>query len=98
MCYRAFPGRSNLTTCSSAACRVWHEVHLHDSPRLAPGQPVVYGKDHQPLGAGDLDVGHFLDRLAAANFSGPLIFELRVEQALASLDVIRSIRPGALQN
>jgi len=74
------------------------EVHLHDSPRPAPGQPVVYGKDHQPLGAGDLDVGRFLDRLAAANFSGPLIFELRVEQALASLDVICSIRPGALQN
>ena len=74
------------------------EIHLHDSPRLAPGQPVVYGKDHQPLGAGDLDVGRFLDRLAAANFSGPLIFELRVESALASLDVIRSIRPGALQN
>jgi sugar phosphate isomerase/epimerase len=74
------------------------EVHLHDSPRLAPGRPVVYGKDHQPLGAGDLDVGRLLDRLAAANFTGPLIFELRVEQALASLDVIRSLRPGALQN
>jgi sugar phosphate isomerase/epimerase len=71
------------------------EVHLHDSPRLAPGQPIVYGKDHQPLGAGDLDVGHLLDRLAAANFAGPLIFELRVEQALTSLDVIRSIRPAA---
>ena len=74
------------------------EVHLHDSPRLAPGQPVVYGKDHQALGAGDLDVGRLLDRLAAANFTGPLIFELRVEQALASLDVIRSLRPGALRN
>ncbi len=74
------------------------QVHLHDSPRLAPGQPVVYGKDHQPLGKGDLDVGHFLDRLAAANFSGPLIFELRIEQALASLDVVRSLRPGALRN
>jgi sugar phosphate isomerase/epimerase len=70
------------------------EIHLHDSPWLRPGQEIRYGKDHQPLGKGDLDVGRLLDRLAGANFTGPLIFELRVAQALASLDVVRSIRPG----
>ena len=72
------------------------EIHLHDSPWLRPGQDIVYGRDHQLLGKGDLDAGRLLDRLAEANFAGPLIFELRVEQALASLDVIRSIRPGVL--
>ena len=34
------------------------------------------------------------DRLATARFSGPVIFELTVEEALSSLDVIRSLRPG----
>ena len=73
------------------------EIHLHDSPQHRAGQPIVYGQDHHPLGQGDLDVGRLLDRLAEAQFTGPLIFELRVKQALASLDVIRAIRPGAVR-
>lgn len=64
------------------------EVHLHDSPLLR--DHVEYGKDHQPLGTGDLDVKRFLNRLEAANFNGPIIFELTVEQALASLQVVRN--------
>ena len=68
------------------------EIHLHDSPRWRPGQ------DHRPLGTGDLDVPRLLDRLMEANFSGPIIFELRVEQALASLQVIRAIRPATISN
>jgi sugar phosphate isomerase/epimerase len=56
-----------------------------------------YGEDHKPLGAGDLDLGAFLDRLTAANFSGPLVFELSVEEALQSLGVIRSIRPDVIK-
>ncbi|MEJ2734159.1 MAG: cobamide remodeling phosphodiesterase CbiR, partial [Anaerolineae bacterium] len=72
------------------------EVHLHDAPELDPGGEIVYGKDHQPLGTGDLEVGAFLDRLANAQFLGPIIFELTVEEALASLEVIRRLRPGML--
>jgi hypothetical protein len=72
------------------------EVHLHDAPELDPGGEIVYGKDHQPLGTGDLEVGAFLDRLANAQFLGPIIFELTVEEALASLEVIRRVRPGML--
>jgi hypothetical protein len=34
--------------------------------------------------------------LAEAEYSGPVIFELTVDQALESLDVIRSIRPVTL--
>jgi len=73
------------------------EVHLHDGPWQGPDNKIGYGKDHQALGKGDLDVGQFLDRLTEANFTGPVIFELTVDQALESLDVIRSLRPEALQ-
>jgi hypothetical protein len=31
-----------------------------------------------------------------ARFDGPIIFELTVEEALASLEVIRAVRPGVL--
>lgn len=69
------------------------EVHLHDGPWQGPQQMIGYGKDHQPLGSGDLDVARLLDRLTAARFAGPVIFELRIPEALASLDYIRALRP-----
>ncbi len=72
------------------------EIHLHDGPWQGPEMNIGYGKDHQALGVGDLDVGRFLDRLVEANFTGPVIFELSLQQALESLDVIRSLRPGLL--
>ncbi|MBI4788988.1 MAG: TIM barrel protein [Chloroflexi bacterium] len=68
------------------------EVHLHDSPLQTDQTKIEYGKDHQPLGTGDLDLARLLDRLQAANFGGPIIFELTVPQAIASRDVIRQIR------
>jgi len=71
------------------------EVHLHDSRKMPEGRRG-YGEDHKTLGQGDLKVGLFLDRLHAANFNGPLIFELRLEEALESMDVIRSLRPEYL--
>jgi sugar phosphate isomerase/epimerase len=70
------------------------EVHLHDSRKMPQGQRG-YGEDHKPLGTRDLDLGHFLDRLAEANFQGPLVFELTVDEALESMKVIRSVRPSA---
>lgn len=70
------------------------EVHLHDAPRYEPDKPLGYGRDHQVLGKGDLEVGRLLDRLAAVGWDGPIIFELTVPQALQSLDVIRTLRPA----
>lgn len=67
------------------------EVHLHDSPWQGPDQVIGYGKDHRPLGEGDLDLRRFLERLIAAEFRGPLIFELRTHEALQSLQVVRSV-------
>lgn len=72
------------------------EVHLHDGPWQGPERKIGYGKDHQTLGNGDLDIPRFLDRLYQANFSGPIVFELRTEQALASLEAIRATRPQYL--
>ncbi len=71
-------------------------VHLHDSPRWEPGTAIVYGKDHQALGKGDLDLGRFLDRLHAVGYRGPLVFELTVPEAVASLEVVRQVRPQYL--
>ncbi len=72
------------------------EVHLHDSKKMPEGVRG-YGEDHKPLGAGDLELGRFLDRLAAVNFSGPLVFELKVDEALESLRVVKSVRPQYLK-
>jgi len=74
------------------------EVHLHDAPRHDPQRKTSYSRDHLPLGAGDLDVGRFLDCLSDAHFNGPLILELQLAQALASLDLIRTLRPNVLLN
>ena len=71
------------------------EVHLHDCKKMPQGVRG-YGEDHKTLGTGDLDLGRFLDRLASANFAGPLVFELNVDEALESLKLIKSIRPQYL--
>jgi sugar phosphate isomerase/epimerase len=72
------------------------EVHLHDSKKMPQGVRG-YGEDHKTLGRGDLDLGRLLDRLATVNFTGPLVFELNVEEALESLEVVKSIRPNYLE-
>ena len=69
------------------------EIHLHDGPWQGPERRIGYGQDHQPLGTGDLDVGRLLDRLNGAGWNGPIIFELTVEEALASMAVVREVRP-----
>ena len=65
------------------------EIHLHDSPNFINTGNLGYGKDHQPLGSGDLDVKVFLKRLKHANFVGPIIFELTIADAQASLAYIK---------
>jgi sugar phosphate isomerase/epimerase len=72
------------------------DIHLHDSPLWTPGTDIVYGKDHSALGTGDLDLGRFLDHVHHAGYGGPLVFELTVPEALASLEVVRQVRPEYL--
>jgi sugar phosphate isomerase/epimerase len=73
------------------------EIHLHDAPYYQKDGVLGYGKDHQVLGSGDLDVGRLLDRLQSAGWNGPIIYELTIEQAIASMDVIRSLRPNLVE-
>jgi sugar phosphate isomerase/epimerase len=72
------------------------EVHLHDGPWQGPQRQIGYGKDHAPLGTGDLDTARLLTRLRTAGFSGPIVFELTIAQALQSLAHIRELDPGYL--
>lgn len=72
------------------------EVHLHDAYRHELPNDVVQVSDHMPLGVGEVPVADFLDRLDAAAFAGPIIFELTIEEAQASLEVIRTLRPAYL--
>lgn len=70
------------------------EVHLHDAPALRPEEGVRLGQDHRRLGRGDLNVQQFLGRLEEGAFRGPVVFELGMEDALASLELIRSLPGG----
>ncbi len=74
------------------------EVHLHDAVDAAAKGQVVYGQDHQTLGTRDLDTARFLDILSSAGYTGPVILELPVNQALASMDVIRQLRPAYVES
>lgn len=69
------------------------EIHLHDGACQDPENQNGYGRDRLRLGAGDLDIPRFLDRLQAAHYNGPIIFELMVEEANPSRELLRSLRP-----
>ena len=90
-----FPGWFDLFDVLETVLPRLAEVHLHDCRKMPQGVRG-YGEDHKPLGHGDLDLGRFLDRLNADQFSGPLVFELKVDEALESMAVVKSIRPEYL--
>ncbi|MEM3388339.1 MAG: cobamide remodeling phosphodiesterase CbiR [Thermoproteota archaeon] len=65
------------------------EIHLHDAyRRVEEGRLVV--RDHLPLGAGDLNVESFFKVLRETGFAGPIVFELGLNDARASLSRIAS--------
>ncbi len=67
------------------------EVHLHDAWfRPEPGGPPRWA-DHLPLGEGEVPVEKLFATLKEAGFSGPIIFELTIPEALKSLERLRSI-------
>lgn len=65
------------------------EIHLHDAYRRREERSMVV-KDHLPLGAGDLDVQSFLKTLKQVKFTGPIVFELGLKDAKASLQKLVS--------
>ncbi len=90
-----FPGRLDLFAVLEQVLPRLAEIHLHDSPQWTPGAAIRYGLDHQVLGKGDLDVTRLFRRLDEAGWNGPVIFELTVEEALASRQVLwDAVRKG----
>ncbi len=73
------------------------EIHLHDAYRRKSPDGTLRIADHLPLGAGDLPLGAILDRLAQAQFTGPIILELTIEEAQTSLQAIRALRPELIR-
>ena len=67
------------------------EVHLHDSPDYMRTGQLGYGKDHQPLGEGDLPTKRLINHLQKRNFNGPVIFELSVGDAQQSITHLEKI-------
>jgi sugar phosphate isomerase/epimerase len=86
-----FSGSLSMEDALSACLPRLAEVHLHDSPDFMKTGELGYGKDHQPLGTGDLNVKEFLKALTEGGFSGPIIFELTVDEAKDSLDYLKKI-------
>jgi sugar phosphate isomerase/epimerase len=67
------------------------EVHLHDGYYLSQPDGTFRRDDHLPLGEGDLPLDFLLDTLKEIGFEGPVIFELTIQEAKASLDYLRPL-------
>jgi sugar phosphate isomerase/epimerase len=67
------------------------EIHLHDGPWQGLERKIGYGMDHQPIGIGDLDIKKLFEQLEKGNFDGPVIFELKVQDAITSLERIMDL-------
>lgn len=88
-----FSGPVDLFSVIATALPRLAEIHLHDSPWQGPAGEIAYGKDHQALGNGDLDIFRFLEMLEQNRFNGPVIFELTIDEALQSMDHIHRLHP-----
>jgi sugar phosphate isomerase/epimerase len=88
-----YSGPINLEDAFEQALSRLSEVHLNDGPWQGPEHVIHYGKDHMALGMGDLDVAWVMNRLREVAFTGPVVFELTLNDALQSLDTIA--RTGA---
>jgi len=66
------------------------EVHVHDVLRNVKGSNAMV-KDHLPLGSGVLSVRELLFLLKSTAFDGPMILEMKFEDACSSLEELKSI-------
>ena len=86
-----FSGEIHMAEALKACLPRLAEVHLHDSTNYMETGQLGYGQDHQTLGFGALDVNSLIKQLKNADFDGPVVFELSVEDALASLAHLKSL-------
>ncbi|MCX8189130.1 MAG: sugar phosphate isomerase/epimerase [Nitrososphaeria archaeon] len=82
-----FPGDVNLKEAFELSKDRISEIHIHDVvKRVDEGKPFI--KDHLPLGSGILDISEVLDLVKEVNFCGPLVLELKFEDAVNSKNLI----------
>jgi sugar phosphate isomerase/epimerase len=82
-----YPGDVDLKEVFEISKHRVSEVHVHDViKRMENGR--LYVKDHSPIGSGTLNFHEVLDFLEEANFCGPLVLELKFEDAVNSLKII----------
>lgn len=86
-----FSGEISMAQALKACLPRLAEVHLHDSTDYLKTGQLGYGKDHQVLGSGALDINSLIKQLQDADYNGPVVFELSVEDALASLAHLQSL-------
>ena len=84
-----FSGSISIPDVFKACAHRLAEIHLHDSPNFLKTGQLGYGKDHQALGKGDLDIEHLFQLIKQNNFTGPIIFELTVEEAQRSIHYLQ---------
>lgn len=75
------------------------EIHLQDGTYMEYDGAVARD-DHVALGTGvmgDTALREFLETLLKDKFAGPIIFELSIAEAQASMDKIREIVPSAIR-
>jgi len=86
-----FSGAINFDDAMDICLPRLSEVHLHDAPDFMRTGQLGYGKDHQPLGTGDLNASRLINQLKKRNFDGPVVFELPVDDALKCMAYLKEI-------
>lgn len=84
-----FSGAYSINDVLQACAHRLAEIHLHDSPNFLNTGQLGYGKDHQALGKGDLEIKQLFEFINQINFTGPIIFELTLEEAQDSIQFLQ---------
>jgi len=87
-----FPGDMNVEEAMKASAGRIGEIHVHDVYRNVEGSRVVV-KDHLPLGSGCLNLCELVSLIEYTKFDGPIILEMKFEDAVASLEKLKSMIP-----
>jgi len=85
-----FPGDMNIEEAMKASSGRIGEIHMHDVKRLVEGSRIVF-RDHIPLGLGRLNLREIIGLIEYTKFDGPIILEMKFEDAVASLGKLKSV-------
>ncbi|MGQ9781124.1 MAG: cobamide remodeling phosphodiesterase CbiR [Nitrososphaeria archaeon] len=84
-----YPGDVGLKEAFSLSKNRIAEVHVHDVLQNVKGARTTI-RDHLPLGAGVLNLNKLLGYIASTGFNGPLVLEMKFEDALDSLKELKT--------